>query len=247
MGKPARFGRNSIVIGGSCERRPRISIVIPTLNEAEQIGATLTRLQQARNAGVEVLVVDGGSSDPTVAVAQPLADRVLGAPRGRARQLNAGAKAAQGRLLVFLHADSLLPDGFAADLEAAASAALAWGRFDVDIGGPQPLLRVVAVLMNLRSRLTGIATGDHAIFATRALFERCGGFPEQPLMEDIAFCKAAKRLARPRCLKTRVQTSGRRWLSHGVLRTVLLMWRLRLAYFLGADPARLAARYRDVR
>jgi rSAM/selenodomain-associated transferase 2 len=161
--------------------------------------------------------------------------------------LNSGAAAASGRLLVFLHADSLLPHDFEAFVEAAAQRQLAWGRFDVDIAGPHPLLRVIGVCMNLRSRLTGIATGDQAIFATRALFDRCGGFPEQPLMEDIAFSKAAKRIARPLCLRAKVQTSGRRWLRGGVLRTVMLMWRLRLAYHLGADPARLAAQYRHVR
>jgi hypothetical protein len=151
-------------------------------------------------------------------------------------------------VLVFLHADCTLPPHFEQTLATAlGSRELAWGRFDVRITGPHRLLRLIASLMNARSRLTGIATGDQAIFATRALFERAGGFPSQPLMEDIAFCKAAKALARPLCLRAQVRTSGRRWLEQGVGRTVMLMWALRLAYFFGADPARLAAFYRHVR
>jgi rSAM/selenodomain-associated transferase 2 len=226
----------------------RLSIIVPALDEEACIAATLRSLGPARGRGAEVLVVDGGSRDRTVGVAAPLADRVLTAGRGRALQLGAGAAAASGELLLFLHADSILPPQFDALLEAAvADRDLAWGRFDVRIEGDNPLLRVVAAMMNLRSRLTGIATGDQALFATRRLFERAGGFPRQPLMEDIAFCQAARRIAAPLCLRARVTTSGRRWTGQGVVRTVLLMWRLRLAYSLGADPARLAARYRDVR
>lgn len=226
----------------------RISIVVPTLDEASTIGTTLAHLQQARAQGVEVLVVDGGSGDATPAIAEVLADRVLRAPRGRALQLNAGAAAARGSVLVFLHADSLLPADFEQALLAGlGERELAWGRFDVRITGSHRLLGLIAVLMNVRSRLTGIATGDQAIFATRSLFERAGGFPLQPLMEDIAFCKAAKRLARPLCLAAQVRTSGRRWVAQGVVRTVMMMWALRLGYFFGADPARLAAYYRNVR
>ena len=232
----------------STEARHRISIVVPTLDEESRIGATLASLQPARRDGMEVLVVDGGSRDATIAIAAELADAVVQTAPGRALQLNAGAAAASGSLLLFLHADSLLPPGFDGAMHAAVGAReLAWGRFDVHISGDHCLLRLIGSLMNARSRWTGIATGDQAIFATRALFARVGGFPLQPLMEDIAFCKAAKRLQRPLCLHAQVQTSGRRWLGQGVLRTVWLMWGLRLAYFLGADPVRLAARYRDVR
>ena len=228
--------------------RHRISVVVPTLDEESRIGATLAPLQQARRNGMEVLVVDGGSRDATIAIAAELADAVLQTQPGRALQLNAGAAAASGSLLLFLHADSLLPPGFEDALHGAVGGReLAWGRFDVQISGAHSLLRLIALLMNARSRWTGIATGDQAIFATRALFERVGGFPLQPLMEDIAFCKLAKRLQPPLCLRAKVQTSGRRWVGQGIVRTVWLMWRLRLAYFLGADPVRLAARYRDVR
>jgi rSAM/selenodomain-associated transferase 2 len=232
----------------STEARHRISIVVPTLDEELRIGATLAPLQQARRNGVEVLVADGGSLDTTVAIATGLADKVVQAPRGRALQLNAGAAGASGSLFVFLHADSMLPPDFERTLQAAVGAReQAWGRFDVRITGDHRLLRLIGIFMNARSRLTGIATGDQGIFVTRALFERTGGFPSQPLMEDIAFCKSAKRLQRPQCLHAQVSTSGRRWLRQGIWRTVLLMWRLRLAYFFGADPVQLATRYRDVR
>ena len=220
-----------------------VSIVVPVLDEAAAIAAALSPLQAARAAGAEIVVVDGGSRDGTAALAAPLADRVLVAPRGRASQMNAGAAAGTRPNLLFLHADTVLP----ADALVAVEAALrdrAWGRFDVAIDGADPLLAVVAAGMNLRSRLTGIATGDQAIFVRRAAFDSLGGFPAIPLMEDVAFSRAARRaLGPPACLDSRVLTSGRRWERHGVLRTIVLMWRLRLAYALGADPHRLARRY----
>jgi len=222
---------------------PAVSIVVPVLNEAAAIAATLGCLQPARAAGAEIVVVDGGSSDFTPALAARLADRVVASPRGRATQMNAGAAASTGAILLFLHADTVLP----ADALAAVEGALrerAWGRFDVAIDGADPLLALVAGCMNFRSRLTGIVTGDQAIFARRSAFEAVGGFPAIPLMEDVAFSRAARRvLGRPACLRSRVLTSGRRWERHGVVRTIVLMWRLRLAYALGADPHRLARRY----
>lgn len=217
----------------------RLSIVIPVLNEAAGIAAALAALAPLRGAGHEVIVVDGGSSDATAALAGPLADAVLAAPAGRARQMNAGAAAASGDALLFLHADTFLPPDAAA-LVCAALRERAWGRFDVRIDGRAAFLRVIASCMNLRSRLTGIATGDQALFVRRADFH---GFPDIALMEDIAFSKAMKRISPPASLRARVRTSGRRWERHGVLRTVLLMWRLRLAYFLGASPDQLARRY----
>lgn len=223
----------------------RLSIVIPALDEAAQIGAVLQRLQGMRARGAEVIVVDGGSSDATAAVAQPLADSVIGAPRGRARQMNAGAAAARGEILLFLHADTLLPAD--ADLQVLAgleSGAHVWGRFDVRIGGHARMLRVVAAMMNLRSRLTGIASGDQALFVTRAAFDAAGGFPDQELMEDIELSRRLLRLSRPRCLAGPARTSGRRWETRGVWRTVFLMWRLRWRYARGESPARLAERYR---
>jgi rSAM/selenodomain-associated transferase 2 len=225
-------------------RPVQLSVVIPCLNEAEQIGATLARLQQARNRGTEIVVVDGGSHDGTVALATKGADAVVSAAQGRARQMNAGAARAGGDVLLFLHADSRPPADFdRVVVEALAASARQWGRFDVSIVGEHRLLPVIATAMNLRSRLTGVATGDQAIFVTRALFDASGGFPDIPLMEDVAFSASLRRLHRPLCLRDRVSTSGRRWEKHGVLRTVLLMWRLRLAYALGESPHDLARRY----
>ena len=223
----------------------RLSIVIPTLDEAAQIGAVLQRLQAMRARGADVIVVDGGSGDATVAIAEPLADSVIGAPRGRARQMNAGAAAARGEILLFLHADTLLPAD--ADLQIRAdlqSGERMWGRFDVRIAGRARMLRVVAAMMNLRSRLTGIASGDQALFMTRAAFDAAGGFPDQELMEDIELSRRLLRLSRPACLAGPALTSGRRWEARGVLRTIFLMWRLRWLYARGESPARLAARYR---
>jgi rSAM/selenodomain-associated transferase 2 len=221
----------------------RLSIVVPTLDEAASIEATLAAARAAGPADVEIVVADGGSRDATRSLAAPLADRVIEAPRGRASQMNAGARAASGDVLLFLHADTLLPPHAHEAVLAALSAGREWGRFDVSISGSDPLLPVVAAFMNARSRLSGIATGDQAIFVLRASFEAVGGFRDIPLMEDVALSKALRRRSAPACLAARVATSGRRWERHGTLRTILLMWRLRLAYALGADPHRLARRY----
>lgn len=221
-----------------------LSIIIPTLNETRGIVSTLTMLQPLRARGSEVIVVDGGSSDDTAALARPLADAVLNAPRGRAPQMNAGAAMATREILLFLHADCRLPHS--ADrliVDGLRRHRRGWGRFDVVIAGAHPLLRVVEAMMNARSRLTGIATGDQALFVTRTLFDAAGGFPEFPLMEDVEVTRRLKRYGAPLCLRHRVTVSARRWEKHGVVRTILLMWRLRLAYWLGRDPAALAARY----
>jgi rSAM/selenodomain-associated transferase 2 len=217
----------------------RLSIVVPALNEAQEIGAALRALAPMRARGHEVIVVDGGSADGTPQLAQGSCDRVAAAPRGRALQMNAGAALATGDALVFLHADTRLPEAADQMILAALQASL-WGRFDVSLRGRHPLLKVVGCAMNLRSRMTGIATGDQAIFVRRAAF---AGFEEIPLMEDIAFSKAMRKRGAPACLRARVSTSGRRWEARGVLRTVLLMWRLRLLYFIGVRPERLARRY----
>ena len=223
---------------------PALSIIVPVLNEEAGIATALAALADLRRFGHQVIVVDGGSSDRTVELARPLADFVMTAPRGRASQMNTGAARASGDTLLFLHADTRLPT--AADfaiVDGLRRSGHVWGRFDVEINGSHPMLRVVAAMMNLRSRVTCIATGDQAIFVTRAAFAKCGGYPDIPLMEDIALSKKLKRLGRPLCLKARVTTSGRRWEQRGVFRTILLMWRLRLAYFLGAEPHALARRY----
>ena len=223
--------------------KPELSIIIPVLDEAPRIVERLQSLQVFRAKGVELIVVDGGSTDGTAALAAPLADRVLAAPRGRAAQMNAGAAAGRGRVLLFLHADTTLPATARQAVLEAIGAGESWGRFDVRIDGRQPLLRIVEQMMNWRSRLTGIATGDQAIFVRREAFERVGGYADQPLMEDISLSTALKRLGPPACLRETVITSARRWEIHGVLRTILLMWWLRAAFFLGADPVRLAHRY----
>jgi len=221
-----------------------LSIIVPCLNEAQGIAGSLAALSPLRAYGAEVIVVDGGSNDGTAERAAALADLVIAAPRGRASQMNAGAAHARGEILLFLHADTRLPDSAGALIvDGLKRTRRGWGRFDVSIDGHHPLLRLVEALMNLRSRLTGIATGDQAIFVTRSLFTAAGGYPEIALMEDIAMSKRLKGFGPPLCLKHRLTASARRWEKHGVLRTILLMWSLRLAYWLGADPAKLAVRY----
>jgi rSAM/selenodomain-associated transferase 2 len=223
---------------------PALAIVVPVLDEAATLGALLQSLAPLRERGTRVVVVDGGSADGSLAIARAQADLAFAAPRGRAAQMNAGAAAcpAAGALL-FLHADTRLPPEADRLVQRALAAGCAWGRFDVCIASERPLLRIVAALMNRRSRWTGIATGDQAMFVRRDAFVQVGGFPQIALMEDIALSRRLKALGPPACLRERVSTSARRWERHGVWRTILLMWRLRAAYFLGADPARLALRY----
>ena len=229
----------------------RLAVIVPVLDEAAAIVTTLERLASLRARGAFVVVVDGGSSDATVARAVPLADHVMPSERGRALQMNAGAQAALKRghdVLLFLHADSELPADADRLIEhALQTSGRAWGRFNVSIIGRSPMLRVVTVMMNWRSRLTGICTGDQAIFVTRAAFVRLGGFAPMPLMEDLDFSRRAKKLSRPIAISERVVTSGRRWERCGIWRTIFLMWRLRLAYFFGVDPGTLAQHYRDAR
>jgi len=222
----------------------KLSIIIPVLNEGEGIAAALDALAGMRALGTEVIVIDGGSRDATIQRARLRADLVISAPRGRAVQMNAGAAKATGDILLFLHAAPQLSRH--ADhvvLSGLERSGRAWGRFDVKIEGRHPLLLVVGFLMNIRSRLTGIATGDQAIFVRRDAFQKAGGYPEIPLMEDIALCKGLKRVSRPLCVSERAITSGRRWEENGVLATMMLMWRLRFAYFFGADPKELARQY----
>ncbi len=223
----------------------RLSVIIPALNEQGGMSELLKDLSSLRSAGHELILVDGGSHDATPAIAEPMVDQVLRAPRGRALQMNAGAQNASGDILWFLHADSRVPQGAAAAVLAACSAGHSWGRFDVRLSGPQRLLRMVEAMMNLRSRVSGIATGDQGIFVSRELFTAVGGFPEMPLMEDIALSKILRREAAACCIRRPyLVTSSRRWESNGILRTILLMWRLRLAYALGTAPDRLARHYR---
>lgn len=222
----------------------RVSIVIPTLNEAQALPATLHALRgQLGGIAVDVVVVDANSADATQCIARTAGVNVLNAPRGRAVQMNRGAHATRGEVLLFLHADTQLPPDALQQLTHALTKGHLWGRFDVQIVGHAPLLKVVGYCMNMRSRLSGIATGDQAIFVTRAAFTAVAGFPVQPLMEDIALSRQLKRLGKPACLRTRVATSGRRWEARGMWRTIWLMWRLRFAYWRGVSPEQLAALY----
>jgi len=221
----------------------RLSIIMPVLDEASRLRTQLAKLQSLRLLGAELVVADGGSGDDSATCCAGLADHVLIAARGRARQMNAGAAASSGDILLFLHADTELPPQAFESIIAAIDGGAQWGRFDVRIDGRHPMLRVVERMMNLRSRLTGIATGDQAIFLRRDLFERIGGYEEIPLMEDIRLCARLRREAPPACLREPVSTSARRWEAHGVWRTVLLMWRLRAAHYFGAKPELLARQY----
>jgi rSAM/selenodomain-associated transferase 2 len=222
----------------------KLSIIIPVLNEAGRIAAALIALQPLRERGAEIVVVDGGSTDGTAEIAAQGADQVVHAPRGRASQQNAGAQHALGDTFLFLHCDTQLPlDADAHIHDALCNATTTWGRFDVRFDSERPMLRVVAAMMNARSRLTGIATGDQCIFVRRAAFEAVGGFPAVALMEDIALSHVLRRQAAPACLRHKVTTSARRWQKNGIWRTIFLMWWLRLAYTLGVPPARLARWY----
>lgn len=213
------------------------------LDEAPTLAPRLQALQTYRQRGARVVVVDGGSQDDTLEIARQHADLALLAPRGRAAQMNAGAAACPADVLLFLHADTILPEHADVLVRRATLGPFFWGRFDVRIDSPRPLLRVVSTMMNLRSRWTCIATGDQALFVRHDLFRQVGGFPELPLMEDIAISRALKVHGPPACLRERVTTSARRWERHGVWRTIFLMWRLRAAYFFGADPRQLAIQY----
>ncbi|MGD8788419.1 MAG: TIGR04283 family arsenosugar biosynthesis glycosyltransferase [Burkholderiales bacterium] len=230
-------------------RLGRLSIIVPALNEAGSIVSFLQSVREACNQPAEIIVADGGSDDATAALASTFCDRVVTSARGRAIQMNAGANVATGTILCFVHADSSLPPHADKHIrDALASGASKWGRFDVRLSGNAPALRIVERMMNWRSRLSGIATGDQAMFMTRTVFDKVGGYPDIALMEDVAMSRLLIAYSRPACLRQRLVTSSRRWEQQGILRTILLMWKLRLLYFLGADPARLAQSYygRDI-
>lgn len=221
----------------------KLSVIVPMLNEATGLAGLCEHLRPLARQGVEIILVDGDSEDGSANLAECLGFRVLRAPRGRALQMNAGAAAASGNVLLFLHADTRLPPSAFQRLEVSVSQAHPWGRFDVRIQGCPAMLRLVAWLMNWRSRLTGIATGDQGIFMTRAAFDAVGGFPAQPLMEDIEMSSRLRCLSPPICLTDQVVTSGRRWEQRGLWRTIFLMWRLRWAYWRGASANQLAKAY----
>lgn len=223
-----------------------ISVVVPVRNEAAIAADLAERLRRLAASGCEVIIVDGGSEDGTGDIFRAAGFGVLLSVAGRAAQMNAGAWGAKGDVLLFLHADTELPAGAVeAVMAACTNTRPGWGRFDVRIAGASRWLPTVAFMINWRSRLSGIATGDQAIFVERLAFERLGGFPNQPLMEDVELSRRLLRTrGRPVCLRKQVTTSGRRWDQHGVWRTIVLMWRLRWAYWRGVPADRLAEWYR---
>jgi rSAM/selenodomain-associated transferase 2 len=225
---------------------PDISVIVPVLNEAGTIQSSLKSLRQSQaDCNLEIIVVDGGSIDATLQVAAPLCEKLISSQRGRAVQMNAGAQEASGHLILFLHADTQLPEQVLPQIiQQLSQYQKVWGRFDVRLSGAAFMFRIIGQLINWRSRLTGIATGDQAIFVRKDVFEALGGFENLPLMEDIVLSrKLKKQYGRPLCSSQRVITSSRRWEQNGIWRTIFLMWRLRLAFFLGADPQKLAEKY----
>lgn len=225
-----------------------LSVIVPVWMEAASVVDTLEALAPVRARGHEVIVVDAGSSDGTAERARPLCDRVIQSDKGRAVQMNAGAAVARGDLLLFLHADTRLPSGALEQLTAFVQSRRAWGRFDVRLTGKRPLFRVIAWFMNQRSRLTGICTGDQALFVRRDVFEALAGFAPLPLMEDVELSRRLCLVSRPFCIREPVLTDSRRWQKHGAWRTIFLMWRLRWRYWRGESPESLAQVYRsDVR
>ncbi|MGH7934541.1 MAG: TIGR04283 family arsenosugar biosynthesis glycosyltransferase [Candidatus Binataceae bacterium] len=225
----------------------KLSVVVPMLNEERVIAATV-RAIRAGAPGAELIVVDGGSSDRSVEIAGTLCDRVIEAPRGRARQMNAGAHAASGDALVFVHADTTVPPNFACEIEQAMrDQRVVGGRFDVMLDDPSLACRVLGVLISMRSRLSRVGTGDQAIFVRRNVFQRLGGFPEIELCEDLEFSRRLKRVGGVACLRSRVTTSARRWRKYGLLRTVVRMWLLKSLFLAGVSPSWLKRRYTDTR
>lgn len=222
----------------------RLSIIIPVLNESQALAGQLPALQKLRADGHELIVVDGGSTDDSPARCKGLVDALINSPAGRAKQMNAGADRAHGDILLFLHIDTQLSDGVGQCLaEGLRQSGRVWGRFDVRLSGAHPAFRVIETMMNWRSRLTGIATGDQAIFVRRDVFKAIGAYDDVPLMEDVLLSNKLKKYSRPLCLQPSVVSSSRRWEQHGIVRTVWLMWCLRLAFFLGAEPSALHRQY----
>jgi len=221
----------------------RVSAIVPALNEAMTIERTLKSLQAIRSEGGEIIVVDGGSEDETSKLAAAWADKVIRSSKGRARQMNAGAAVASGDLLFFVHADTLFSQTLTNDLIDRVSVKQSWGFFPVILSGQHWLFRVIERMMNWRSRLTSVATGDQAIFVSRALWQELGGYADIPLMEDIEFSKRLRKRAAPQVMPRPITTSSRRWEEYGIAKTIVLMWRLRWKYYRGIDPRELKREY----
>jgi rSAM/selenodomain-associated transferase 2 len=224
----------------------RISVIMPTLNEEKSIAAILAALMALRPH--EAIVVDGGSRDKTAQMGERAGAQVIISECGRARQMNRGVREANGDVLLFLHADTRLPVTAWADIgNALSDRRYVGGRFDIDLEGDHPMLKIIAAMISYRSRLTKVSTGDQALFVRREIFREMGGFPDIDLMEDIAFCRALKRIGRIACLRSKVISSARRWEMNGVWRTVSKMWILKLLYFVGVSPGTLKRFYADSR
>jgi rSAM/selenodomain-associated transferase 2 len=222
----------------------KISIIIPVLNEERNLSKALAELQSFRCAGHEIIVIDGGSVDRSLELAHEMADIVLVSKAGRALQMNSGAAVATGEVFLFLHADTSLPGNAVELVSFFYPGKYLWGRFDIRLSSNRKIFRLIEFLINWRSRLTSIATGDQVIFIEKKLFNKIGGFPEIALMEDIALSRSLKKISRPICLQHKVITSSRRWEQKGVITTVLLMWKLRLYYYFGVSPEKLSRLYR---
>ncbi len=224
----------------------KISVIVPVLNEEKSIAATLQALALLQL--YETIVVDGGSHDRTAEIAAEFGVKVIPSERGRARQLNRGAREASGDVWLFLHADTRLPPTAFSDIAGVmGDPRYVGGRFDVELDGKHWMLPLVGRLISYRSRLSKVGTGDQALFVRREVFQRMGGFEDIPLMEDIAFCRRLKRQGAVACLRSRVVTSARRWETDGVWRTIFRMWMLKLLYLTGVSPARLKQFYADTR
>lgn len=218
-----------------------VSIVVPLLNEAALVPKLIKQLGMLE--AKQIIIVDGGSSDDTPTLIREAGYQLIESPSGRAKQMNAGARVAMGEMLLFLHADTELPKNYRSELSQAE----VWGRFDICFSSSLRVMKMVAFFINLRSRVSGVATGDQAIFVDRDVFASMGGFPDFPIMEDVALCKRLRQLHRPYCSLEKVTTSARRWEHNGVLNTILKMWWYRLAYFFGASPHKIKQGYGDVR
>jgi rSAM/selenodomain-associated transferase 2 len=224
-----------------------LSVVVPLLNEERVIAAALTVIRAGAPVA-EIIVVDGGSNDRSIELARPHCDVLIEGPRGRARQMNAGAATAHGDAIAFVHADTMVPPTFARDIEAAlANPAVVGGRFDLVLDDPAFACRQLGTLISLRSRIMRSATGDQAIFVRREIFQQMGGFAEIELCEDVDFIRRLKRTGGVDCLRSKVITSARRWRQGGLLRTVLRMWLIKSLFLAGADPGWLKRHYADTR
>ena len=220
-----------------------ISIIIPVLNEEQSVKALLQQLQIYRQQGHEVIVVDGGSHDETVSISKPLADKVIMSESGRARQMNKGVAESTNEVLWFLHADTSIPENVIETIQESLNK-YEWGRFNIKLSGSNFLFRIIENMINIRSCLSCVATGDQGIFIKRNTFDSIGGYPEIPLMEDVALSKKLKTISQPACIKETLTTSSRRWEKKGIIKTILLMWYLRFLYWIGVTPAKLAKLYR---